>query len=74
MKAHKYQAKDIVTASENSDLIVLAVNHDDFNNLPLQDMSRVMRNKNFFDTRNFCNRHDIENKGFKYFLLGEGQN
>ena len=73
MKAHKYQAKDIVTASENSDLIVLAVNHDDFNNLPLQDMSRVMRNKNFFDTRNFCNRHDIENKGFKYFLLGEGQ-
>ena len=73
MKAHKYQAKDIVTASENSDLIVLAVNHDDFNNLPLLDMARVMRNKNFFDTRNFCNRHDIENKGFKYFLLGEGQ-
>lgn len=72
MKAHKYQAKDIVTASENSDLIVLAVNHDDFNNLPLLDMARVMRNKNFFDTRNFCNRHDIENKGFKYFLLGEG--
>jgi len=72
MKAHKYQAKDIVTASENSDLIVLAVNHDDFNNLPLLDMARVMRNKNFFDTRNFCNRHDIENKGFTYFLLGEG--
>ena len=73
MKAHKYQAKDIVTASENSDLIVLAVNHNDFNNLPLLDMATVMRNKNFFDTRNFCNRHDIENKGFKYFLLGEGQ-
>lgn len=73
MKAHKYQAKDIVTASENSDLIVLAVNHDDFNNLPLQDMSRVMRNKNFFDTRNFFNKHDIENEGFKYFLLGEGK-
>lgn len=73
LKTHKYQAKDLIDASKNSDLIILAVNHDDFNNLPLRDMARVMRNRNFFDTRNFLNRHDIEDKGFKYFLLGKGQ-
>lgn len=74
LKAYKYQTKNVVEASRGSDLIVLAVHHDMFKNLPLDDIARVMRNKNFFDTRNFLNGKYIEEKGFNYFLLGNGKN
>lgn len=73
VKNHKYQAKDLIDVAKNSDLILLAVHHDDFKNLPLSDMAKVMRNKNFFDTRNFINREEVEEKGFKYILLGESK-
>lgn len=71
VKTHKYQAKDLIDASKDSDLIVLGVNHDIFKDLPLEDMVLVMRNKNLFDTRNFLDRYVAEEKGFKYWLLGE---
>jgi UDP-N-acetyl-D-mannosaminuronic acid dehydrogenase len=71
VSTHKYQAKDIIDASKNSDLILLAVNHDAFKTLPLSDMARVMRNRNFFDTRNFIKRGLVEEKGIRYILLGE---
>jgi len=73
VKNHKYQAKDLIDVAKNSDLILLAVHHDDFKNLPLSDMAKVMRNKYFFDTRNFINREEVEEKGFKYILLGESK-
>lgn len=72
VKTHKYQAKDLIDVSKDSDLILLAVNHDTFKNLPLNDMGRVMRNKNLFDTRNFLDKHEVEDKGFRYELLGKG--
>ena len=73
VKTHKYQAKDLVDVAKNSDLLLLAVHHDYFKNLPLSDMAKVMRNRNFFDTRNFLNKEEVESKGFKYFLLGQGR-
>lgn len=73
VKTYKYQAKDLIDASQNSDLIVLAVDHDVFRNLPLDEIGQVMRNKNLFDTRNFYDRQEIEDKGFKYILLGESK-
>lgn len=73
VKGYKHQAKDLIDASKDSDLIVLAVNHDVFKGLPLSEMGRVMRNKNVLDTRNFLDRGEVEDKGFRYMLLGEGQ-
>lgn len=73
VKTHKYQARDLIDAAEGSDLLVLAVHHDCFRHLPLEEMARVMRNRNLFDTRNFLNREEVESKGFKYFLLGAGE-
>ncbi|WP_077369209.1 nucleotide sugar dehydrogenase [Anaerosalibacter sp. Marseille-P3206] len=72
VKEYKYQAKDLIDASKESDLILLAVNHDIFKTLPLSDMGRVMRNTILFDTRDFLDRDDVEDKGFNYELLGEG--
>lgn len=71
VKTHKYQEKGIIEATRNSDLIILAVNHDEFKELPLDEMAKVMRNRNFFDTRNFVDREYVERKGFSYVLLGE---
>lgn len=71
VKNHRYQAKNVLSALENSDLLLLGVNHNDFKDLPLDDISRVMRNKNFYDTRNFFDKDYIEEKGFKYHLLGK---
>jgi len=73
VKTHKYQAKDLIDGAKNSDLLLLAVHHDIFKELPLSDMARVMRNRNFFDTRNFFNKEEVEDKGFRYVLLGKGQ-
>lgn len=71
VKNHKYQAKNVYSALENSDLLLLGVNHNDFKDLPFDDISRVMRNKNVYDTRNFFDKDYIEEKGFKYYLLGQ---
>lgn len=73
VKTHKYQEEDVIEASKGSDLILLAVNHDEFKHLPLNDMGNVMRNRNLFDTRSFLDRFSVEEKGFKYILLGEGE-
>lgn len=71
VKEYKYKVDNVIKASTDSDLIVLAVNHSIFRNLPLNDMGKVMRNKNLFDTRNFFDQYEIEEKGFRYELLGE---
>jgi UDP-N-acetyl-D-mannosaminuronic acid dehydrogenase len=68
---YKYQARDLIDVAKNSDLILLAVNHDAFKELPLSEMARVMRNKNFFDTRNFINRDIVKEEGFNFMLLGQ---
>jgi len=59
---------------ENSDMVVLGVNHHQFKQLPLAQMAKLMRNKNLFDTRNFVDRQKAEAAGFKYYLLGEKYN
>jgi len=70
VKTHKYQARDLIDVADGSDLLVLAVHHDCFKNLPLIDIAKVMRNRNLFDTRNFLDREEVESRGFKYILLG----
>ncbi|HHV26702.1 MAG TPA: nucleotide sugar dehydrogenase [Tissierellia bacterium] len=73
VKTYNYQAKNVIEASKDSDLLVLAVNHDVFKDLPLGDIVRVMRSNNILDTRNFLDKYEVEDKGFRYILLGEGE-
>lgn len=69
----KHNYKDINEAAENSDIIVLGVNHDQFNNIDFEKLGSVMKNKIILDTRNFFDRESLINCGFKYYLLGEKQ-
>jgi UDP-N-acetyl-D-mannosaminuronic acid dehydrogenase len=71
VKGLKHQTVSVIDAASKSDLLILAVNHDCFRELPLAEIIRVMRNKVIFDTRNFFNREVIEEMGADYYLLGD---
>jgi UDP-N-acetyl-D-mannosaminuronic acid dehydrogenase len=71
VKGLKHLTVSIIDAASKSDLLILAVNHDCFRELPLAEIIRVMRNKVIFDTRNFFNREVIEEMGADYYLLGD---
>ena len=64
----------ILETCTDSDLVVLAVNHDAFNDLPFGDIKRVMKNANILDTRNFLDGASLRGLGFNYYLLGNGEN
>ncbi|MGL4911054.1 MAG: nucleotide sugar dehydrogenase [Romboutsia sp.] len=61
---------NIINACENSDLVVLGVSHNQFKNMPLDEISKAMKGKIILDTRNYLNQEDIEKNGLIYELLG----
>lgn len=70
VRDNKYLCNDILNASEDSDLLILAVNHNEFNGLPYEDIQIQMRNKNVLDTRNFLDEKFLKQLGYNYYLLG----
>lgn len=71
VEGFKYQM-DLNEAVEGSDLLLLAVHHDNFKDLPFEKISQMMRNPNFLDTRNFIDKSRLIN--YNYFLLGSKYN
>jgi UDP-N-acetyl-D-mannosaminuronic acid dehydrogenase len=71
VKEFRYKVENVVEAANNSDLIVLAVNHKDFKELDFDILAKKMRNTFILDTRNYFDKNIIVNKGFKYYLLGK---
>ncbi len=63
---------DIYSACENSDIIVLGVNHDQFADIDFSLAAEKMNGCSVLDTRNFLNEQEIEKAGLKYYLLGKG--
>jgi UDP-N-acetyl-D-mannosaminuronic acid dehydrogenase len=66
---YRYQM-DMEQALIGSDLILLAVNHNEFKNLDFDNIRNLMRNHYILDTRNFFNEENVVAKGFCYNLLG----
>ena len=58
-------------AADNSDLIVLGVNHNVYKNIDWQQMAANMPTPVLLDTRNFIDRKLAEDAGFAYHLLGD---
>jgi UDP-N-acetyl-D-mannosaminuronic acid dehydrogenase len=71
VKEFRYKLENVTDAAEGSDLLVLAVNHKDFEELDFEALAKNMRNQIILDTRNYFNKNILENKGFKYYLLGK---
>jgi UDP-N-acetyl-D-mannosaminuronic acid dehydrogenase len=65
----KYPISSLDDCIEDSDMIVLLVGHDIYKNIDFKKLSKLIRNKMIFDTRNFFNPEDVIKYGFKYFRL-----
>lgn len=70
VKSGAYKTEDLHSAAGGSDLILLGVNHKEFASVDFRSVALVMRHKNMLDTRNFLNGAELEQLGFRYFLLG----
>jgi UDP-N-acetyl-D-mannosaminuronic acid dehydrogenase len=62
---------DVFEAATESDLLILGVNHQQYQTLDLPRLAKLMRHPRLFDTRNFFDRDKAEAAGFDYYLLGE---
>ena len=69
-----FKDMSLLEACTGSDLVVLAVNHDVFNDLSFPDIKKVMKRANVLDTRNFLDGELLKGLGFNYYLLGNGEN
>ncbi len=59
---------------QNSDLLILAVNHKEFNELDFNKVYEKMGSKNILDTRNCLDGKALRELGFNYKLIGDGGN
>lgn len=64
---------DLETALKDSDCVLLAVNHKEFDSMNPANIAQLVKTKVIIDTRNALNRKDWETAGFKYVLLGDGK-
>lgn len=61
---------DLVECVKGSDLLLIGVDHSIFKDINYKDVYDSMRGKFILDTRNYLNKDDIEDIGFKYGLIG----
>lgn len=62
---------DIYEAVKDASIMVLGVNHSEFENIDFSKISTLLKDKNILDTRNFFNREEIIKNNINYYLLGE---
>ncbi len=71
IKEHIYYGKDEYDAIQNADALVLITEWNQFRNLDLDRVKKLLRASYFFDLRNVYKRHEIEARGFTYFGVGQ---
>ncbi|SHE65124.1 nucleotide sugar dehydrogenase [Tissierella praeacuta] len=57
-------------AVKDSDLMILAVNHNEYKDIDFEKVSTLMKDKHIYDTRNFLDEGFLKGLGFKITLLG----
>lgn len=63
--------KDLDKACKDANIVVLGVNHKQYKDIDFKHLATVVKDKNFFDTRNFCDANAAKEAGFNYELLGK---
>ncbi len=63
--------KNLDVSCKDVDLIILGVNHKQYKELDFAHLAGIVKQKNFFDTRNFCDGDKAKAAGFRYELLGK---
>ncbi|WP_145410984.1 nucleotide sugar dehydrogenase [Paenibacillus xylanexedens] len=67
---HTLKVETFEQCIENADILLILTDHDEFKALSPETVSRFMRTKIIFDTRNIINIKQWEESGFKVQLLG----
>ncbi len=68
----KEYAFDVYEKLKGSDLLILAVNHKEFNDIDYKKVYETMNSKNILDTRNCIDKKLVREIGFNYKLIGDG--
>ncbi|MBU5313895.1 nucleotide sugar dehydrogenase [Tissierella carlieri] len=55
---------------KDADLMILAVNHNEYKNIDFKKVAKLMKDKHIYDTRNFLDEASLKDLGFKITLLG----
>jgi UDPglucose 6-dehydrogenase len=71
IRERTYFAKDEYDAVTGADAVVILTEWNQFRNLDLGRMKRLMKSPAFFDLRNIYQRGQLENLGFTYFGVGQ---
>ena len=64
-------ATDEYDALSGADALVLMTEWNQFRNLDLDRVKKLLKSPNFFDLRNVYKRADLEERGFRYFGVGQ---
>jgi len=64
-------ASDEYDALSGADALVLMTEWNQFRNLDLDRVKGLLKSPNFFDLRNVYKRSDLEERGFRYFGVGQ---
>lgn len=62
--------EDEYSACQGADALVIATEWNQFRNLNIDKLKRIMNDHHFFDFRNIYHRKDLEMAGFKYCGVG----
>lgn len=68
-KGFKYELSGLEDSVRDSDLIVLLVDHESYNELSIKKISNLMRKRNILDTKNFFNEKELKRYNFSCFKL-----
>lgn len=71
LKASVSYFDDEYAAIEGADAVVLMTEWNQYRNLDLDRVKRLLARPVFFDLRNVYKRSDVESKGFVYFAVGK---
>jgi UDP-N-acetyl-D-mannosaminuronic acid dehydrogenase len=66
--------EDVYASLKDSDLLILAVNHQKFSELDFDKIKGLMKTPYIYDTRNYFNVTDLIAKGYHVRTLGSGLN
>lgn len=64
--------KDPYDAVRGADAVVIMTEWNQFRNLPLEKIRKLMKGDHFFDLRNVYEPAKVREKGFQYFGVGRG--
>ena len=68
---HKNIDRDIFSASENANILLILTDHSDYKNIDLKKLKEVMdKSPLIFDTRGIVDRNEATKFGFEYHGLG----